>query len=55
MLTQETVGRKIAKARRNSGLSQAEAARVLSVSPQAVSKWERGDAMPDIIMLKRLA
>ncbi len=48
------IGNKIVTARKKNGLSQAELARLVSISPQAVGKWERGEAMPDILMLNRL-
>ncbi|MDD4716424.1 MAG: helix-turn-helix transcriptional regulator [Oscillospiraceae bacterium] len=41
--------------RKEKGLSQAQLAGRLSVSSQAVGKWERGESMPDIIMFNRLA
>ena len=37
------------------GLSQEELAAVVGVSRQAVSKWENGDAMPDLAKLLALA
>lgn len=55
MLETKTIGNKIAEARKNSGLSQAELASQLFISSQAVGKWERGESMPDIITLNRLA
>ena len=36
-------------------LSQAALAEMLFISPQAVGKWERGESLPDIIMLEKLA
>lgn len=41
--------------RKERGLSQEELADKLSVSRQAVSKWERGEALPDTDNLIRLA
>lgn len=41
--------------RKEKGLSQEELADKLSVSRQAVSKWERGEALPDTDNLIRLA
>ncbi|MCL2135506.1 MAG: pentapeptide repeat-containing protein [Candidatus Bathyarchaeota archaeon] len=55
MLTTNEIGIKIAIARKLKNLSQAELAEQLSISTQAVGKWERGESMPDIIMFNRLA
>ena len=37
------------------GYTQSDLAALLSVSPQAVSRWENGQAFPDITLLPRLA
>lgn len=55
VLNSKSVGNKIATARKNSHLSQAELAEQVSISAQAVGKWERGESMPDITTLNRLA
>ncbi len=49
------IGSKISEARRKSNMSQAKLAQLLFISPQAVGKWERGESLPDIIMLYRIA
>jgi uncharacterized protein YjbI with pentapeptide repeats len=49
------IGNKIAKARKEKNMSQAELARLLFISPQAVGKWERGESVPDIATVNRLA
>ncbi|MCL2539858.1 MAG: pentapeptide repeat-containing protein [Firmicutes bacterium] len=49
------IGAKIADGRKSKELSQAQFAELLNVSPQAVSKWERGESLPDIIMLNKIA
>ncbi|MCL2140801.1 MAG: pentapeptide repeat-containing protein [Dehalococcoidia bacterium] len=49
------IGKKIAVARKLRNLSQAQLAEALSISAQAVGKWERGESMPDIITFQRLA
>lgn len=49
------IGNKIAEARKKMNISQAQLAEGLFISPQAVGKWERGESMPDIITLNRLA
>lgn len=55
MLNSKFIGKKIAEARKKINLSQAELAQQVSISPQAVGKWERGESMPDITTLNRLA
>lgn len=55
MLNSKSIGSKIAEARKKNNLSQAELAQQISISPQAVGKWERGESMPDISRLNRLA
>lgn len=55
MLNSTFLGNKISEARKNKELSQAELAKKISISPQAVGKWERGESMPDITTLNRLA
>lgn len=55
MLNSKIIGNKIAEARKKSNLSQAELANKISISPQAVGKWERGESLPDITVLNRLA
>jgi uncharacterized protein YjbI with pentapeptide repeats len=55
MLNSKSVGNKIATARKKINLSQADLAQQVSISPQAVGKWERGESMPDISTLNRLA
>jgi transcriptional regulator with XRE-family HTH domain len=51
----KSIGSRIAEARKKINLSQAELAQQVSISPQAVGKWERGESMPDISTLNRLA
>ncbi len=55
MLNLKSIGEKIVEARKKIGLSQADLAQQISISPQAVGKWERGESMPDISTLSRLA
>lgn len=55
MLTSIMIGNKILEARKKKNLSQSQLAQQLSVSSQAVGKWERGESMPDIITFSRLA
>lgn len=55
MLNSKSVGNKISEARKKNNLSQADLAQQVSISSQAVGKWERGESMPDISTLNRLA
>lgn len=49
------LGNKIKAARKQKNLSQEELANRLFVSRSALAKWETGQSMPDIHMLKQLA
>lgn len=49
------IGIKITEARKKINISQAQLAEKLFISAQAVGKWERGESLPDIITLNRLA
>lgn len=51
----EEIGERIRRRRRKLGLTQNALAELLRVSPQAVSKWERGKNAPDITLLPTLA
>ena len=49
------IGNNIAACRKRFGLTQAELAEKLNYSDKAVSKWERGDSLPDVMTLMLLA
>lgn len=49
------IGNKIADARKKLNISQAQLAEKLFISAQAVGKWERGESMPDILTLNKIA
>ena len=49
------IGINIAVQRKRSGLTQAGLAEKLNYSDKAVSKWERGESMPDVLTLIQLA
>ena len=51
----QTLGKRIAQNRKKMGLTQEQLAEKLSVTAQAVSKWENDLSCPDINMLPRLA
>ena len=42
------IGDKISEYRQNKGLTQEELAGKIGVTPQALSKWERGQSLPDV-------
>lgn len=50
-----TFGEKLKKARKKAGMTQEELAIRLSVSRQAITKWESGKGLPDIENLKILS
>lgn len=49
------IGANIAYYRKRSGLTQAGLAEKLNYSDKAVSKWERGDSIPDVLTLMQIA
>lgn len=55
MTDRTIIGQKIAYLRKMKGLTQAELAEQLGVSPQAVSQWERSETLPDILTLPKIA
>ena len=55
MLSFFEIGERLSIARKLKNLSQAQLAELVSVSAQAVGKWERGESMPDIVTFGRLA
>ena len=50
-----TFSEKLLELRKKQGMSQEELAEKLEVSRQAVSRWEQGSAMPDVINLARIS
>lgn len=46
------IGDMISKTRQNRNMTQEEFASRLGVTPQAVSRWERGNSLPDISLIK---
>lgn len=49
------IGTNIAACRKRANLTQAGLAEKLNYSDKAVSKWERGESMPDVLTLVQLA
>ena len=54
-MTNINIGNKIRELRKKKGITQEVLASVLSVSPQAVSKWESGLTYPDMEMIPIIA
>ena len=55
MLDSRKVGIKISSLRKSFGYSQEKLAEILHITPQAISKWENGHALPDTALLPVLA
>ena len=55
MLDQKVFGEKLRNHRKNRGMTQEEVAEKVGVSPQAISKWEAGDCLPDCFNLKAIS
>ena len=54
-MLKETLGQRIARLRKEKGLTQEELAVKVDVSAQAVSKWENDISCPDIMLLPKLS
>ena len=50
----KSIAEKISEFRKLRSLSQQELGEKLGVTGQAVSKWEKGESMPDIMLLPEL-
>lgn len=50
-----TLGRRIAHLRKAQGLTQDALSEQLSITPQAISKWENDQSCPDVMTLPRLS
>lgn len=53
--TPDTLGGRIARLRKEKGMTQLELADRMGVTDKAVSKWERDVSCPDIASMPRLA
>jgi transcriptional regulator with XRE-family HTH domain len=51
----QTVARNLSDLRKKKSWTQAELAERLNYSDKAVSKWERGESLPDVVILKQIA
>jgi transcriptional regulator with XRE-family HTH domain len=55
MLDQKIFGEKLRNHRKKLGMTQEDVAEKIGVSPQAISKWESGDCLPDCFNLKAIS
>ncbi len=51
----ERIARNLAHYRKLNGLTQIELSNIINYSDKSVSKWERGEGVPDIFVLTKLA
>ena len=54
-MMKETFGQRLARLRKEKGLTQEDVASQITISPQAVSKWENDNSEPDLDTLNKLA
>ena len=50
-----TYGEKISHLRKSNGMTQEDLGKILNVTYQAVSKWERGESLPDFTTMSQIA
>lgn len=50
-----TIAKNIADFRKSAGLTQSELAEKINYSDKSVSKWERGEGLPDVYVLSQIA
>ncbi len=50
-LRRSALGKRLSDARKGAGYTQAEAARALGLSRQALSKWESGESVPSALQV----
>lgn len=55
MNIKKTVGENLAKLRKSRKMTQLEVAELFSYSDKAISKWEKGEALPDVETLHEIA
>ena len=51
----DVIAKNLVELRTNAKLTQLQLAEMLNYSDKAVSKWERGEAIPDIRVLTKIA
>ena len=52
---EDELRKEYSKLRKEANLTQSELGEKLNITAQAISKWEKGEAMPSIDILKNLA
>lgn len=55
VLVTSIISQNFKKYRKEKGLTQDKVAQALFITPQAVSKWERGESLPDISLVPEIA
>ena len=55
MMLKEIVAKNLTELRKSSRLTQVELAEKINYSDKTISKWERGEGLPDVETLKKLA
>lgn len=55
MLNENAIGQRVLQFRKEKGFTQDQLSALLCVTPQAISKWETGNALPDTSLLPLLA
>lgn len=55
MINNNEIGKRIALLRKERGYTQEQISVILNVTPQAISKWENGNALPDTVLLPHLS
>lgn len=55
MINNNEIGKRIALLRKERGYTQEQMSMLLNVTPQAVSKWENGNGLPDTVLLPLLS
>ena len=55
ILLKKAISENISYYRKKAGLTQSELSEKINYSDKSVSKWERGDGIPDVVVLSELA
>lgn len=54
-MDQKKIGDFIAALRKEAGMTQQELGKIIGVTNKTISRWENGNYMPDIVLLKELS